>query len=138
MAECALLDYNPIGRDLRPGGVQNSGLRHRIGPPTLPDRRAQIYDKRHLGASPECACGAHWEDRRHFLLDCPLYQQQRRALIRSLKCKSLSLTHLGDLRSTLAIIEFINSTDRFPTYYARVSEEATTALKGKGSSTPSP
>lgn len=90
--------------------------------------------RRKLHETPACACGALWESRRHYLLECPLYTTQRRALKRSLKCKTLRISHLGDLRATLAVANYINATDRFPTYFARISEEMEDALTTKGPS----
>ena len=95
--------------------------------------RSQLNGDRYkcrLAPSPACACGAPWEDRSHYLLACPLYQAQRRALRRDLRKSGLSLALLGDAKATLALITYINSTERFPAFFAPVSEDMAERIKG--------
>ncbi|GAA6024250.1 hypothetical protein JCM10207_006973 [Rhodosporidiobolus poonsookiae] len=68
-----------------------------------------------------CAsCGVP-ETRRHYLLDCPHYQQQRQRLRRDLDGRRLSLPLLFAPSSTNALLRYIHATERFPRLYATLA-----------------
>ncbi|MBE7219488.1 MAG: hypothetical protein INR64_13525 [Caulobacteraceae bacterium] len=84
---------------------------------------------RSLRDSAACPCGAPREDRRHFLLHCPLYRAPRAALMRALKSSTISLADLGNDRKVLHVLDYINATGRFPKLYSPVTEAQRSAMK---------
>ncbi|KAL8290312.1 hypothetical protein RQP46_002570 [Phenoliferia psychrophenolica] len=69
--------------------------------------------------SPLCDCG-RIESREHLFLSCPLFAQARGRLRIANKNKPLDITSILSL--LLATLEFINETERFPSFYAAVPE----------------
>ena len=80
------------------------------------DLNSHLYEKK-LVPSPECPCGEPSETEEHLLLECPLYDVQRRTLIESLRfCDIITaqfLLHGDELLSDEENQTVFQNTQRF-------------------------
>lgn len=84
---------------------------------------ADLY-RINLSQSPECSCTHHLENVKHYLLECPLYNEARGVLLRNMSKYGIVNTDVllsgSDLRSMdenseifLAVQLYIKQTKRF-------------------------
>jgi len=86
------------------GNIHHTRLR--LGMSTLNAHLSSINHPK--ATSPECSCGHHTEDTKHFILHCPLYTQIRQQLLEALRPLITDFENLSNQQKIDAIISCKN------------------------------